>query len=127
MSKFFLEKSILLPTILISITSPYAKEVLYHDTNILFQRRSAYRKRVCLAHRRYATGVDENSQKVVESAENANMSVMDYADMMAVKHRDTWDALGVRYSDFIRTTEPRHHEFIKKVLQKSFDNGDIYE
>jgi len=76
---------------------------------------------------RFSTGVDENSQKVVESAENANMSVMDYADMMAAKHRETWDALGVRYSDFIRTTDPRHHEFIKKVLQKSFDNGDIYE
>lgn len=76
---------------------------------------------------RFSTGVDENSQKVVESAASMNISVMDYADMMASKHRDTWDTLGIRYTDFIRTTENRHHEFVQKVLQKSFDNGDIYE
>jgi methionyl-tRNA synthetase len=82
-----------------------------------------------LCHRdtRFSTGVDENSQKVVESAASMNMSVMDYADMMASKHRDTWDTLGIKYTDFIRTTEPRHHEFVQGVLQKSFDNGDIYE
>lgn len=80
-----------------------------------------------LIETRFSTGVDENSQKVVESAATLGMSVMDYADMMAWKHRDTWDTLGVKYTDFIRTTEPRHHEFVQKVLQKSFDNGDIYE
>lgn len=76
---------------------------------------------------RFSTGVDENSQKVVESAASAGMSVMDYADMMAKKHQDTWDALDIEYSDFIRTTESRHRDFVQKVLQKSFDNGDIYE
>lgn len=76
---------------------------------------------------RFSTGVDENSQKVVESAATADMAVMDYADMMAKKHQDTWDALDIRYSDFIRTTESRHRDFVQKVLQKSFDNGDIYE
>ena len=76
---------------------------------------------------RFSTGVDENSQKVVESAASAGMSVMDYADMMAKKHQDTWDALDIDYSDFIRTTESRHRDFVQKVLQKSFDNGDIYE
>lgn len=83
--------------------------------------------RLSLRDTRFSTGVDENSQKVVESADNMNMSVMDYADMMATKHRATWDTLGIHYTDFIRTTEPRHHEFVQGVLQKSFDNGDIYE
>lgn len=76
---------------------------------------------------RFSTGVDENSQKVVESAGNMNMKVMEYADMMAIKHQKVWDSIGIRYTDFIRTTESRHHDFVKKVLQKSFDNGDIYE
>lgn len=76
---------------------------------------------------RFSTGVDENSQKVVESATSMSMSVMEYADMMATKHRDTWDTLGIKYTDFIRTTESRHHTFIQQVLQRSFDNGDIYE
>ena len=55
------------------------------------------------------------------------MEVMSYADMMAAKHQAVWDGIDIGYTDFIRTTEPRHREFVQKVLQKSFDNGDIYE
>ncbi len=76
---------------------------------------------------RFSTGVDENSQKVVESALALSMDTMPYADMMAEKHKGVWDGIGVEYTDFIRTTEVRHREFVQKVLQKSFDAGDIYE
>lgn len=76
---------------------------------------------------KFCTGVDENSQKVVESAEALSMTTMDYADMMALKHQAVWDGIGIRYTDFIRTTEPRHQKFVQEVLQKSYDNGDIYE
>jgi methionyl-tRNA synthetase len=76
---------------------------------------------------KFCTGVDENSQKVVESALSENMEVMAYADMMAEKHRSVWDGIDIWYTDFIRTTEPRHKAFVQKVLQKSYDNGDIYE
>lgn len=75
---------------------------------------------------RFSTWVDENSQKVVESAEEKEMSVMEYADMMAWKHQSVWDGLSIHYTDFIRTTEPRHHAFVQKVLQKSWENWDIY-
>ncbi len=76
---------------------------------------------------KFVTGVDENSQKVVESAKDASMETMDYADMMASKHKAVWDGIGIRYTDFIRTTEERHRKFVQKVLLKSFQNGDIYE
>lgn len=76
---------------------------------------------------RFSTGVDENSQKVVESATALSMDVMEYADMMAEKHRAVWDGIGISYTDFIRTTESRHRDFVQKVLQKSYDRGDIYE
>jgi methionyl-tRNA synthetase len=76
---------------------------------------------------KFSTGVDENSQKVVESAEALSMETMAYADMMAEKHRAVWDGIGVRYTDFIRTTESRHKTLVQEVLQKSFDSGDIYE
>ncbi len=76
---------------------------------------------------RFATGVDENSQKVVESALSLNMETMAYADMMAGKHREVWDGIGIKYTDFIRTTETRHGDYVQKVLQRSFDAGDIYE
>ncbi len=76
---------------------------------------------------KFCTWVDENSQKVVESAAQENMEVMAYADMMASKHKAVWDGLHIEYTDFIRTTEPRHKQLVQNVLQKSFDNGDIYE
>ena len=76
---------------------------------------------------KFVTGVDENSQKVIESAQAVGMGTMPYADMMAEKHKAVWDGLGIRYTDFIRTTEKRHYDFVQKVLMKSFQNGDIYE
>jgi len=76
---------------------------------------------------KFCTWVDENSQKALISAEDAGMEIEPYLDMMADKHKAVWDGLGIGYTDFIRTTEPRHHEFVREVLQKSFDNGDIYE
>lgn len=76
---------------------------------------------------KFSTWVDENSQKVLPKALESNMSVSDYLDMMAQKHKSIWSNLGITYTDFIRTTDERHHKLVKEVLQKSFDNWDIYE
>jgi methionyl-tRNA synthetase len=76
---------------------------------------------------KFSTWVDENSQKAIQKAEELGMEIKPYLDMMASKHKSVWDGLNIEYTDFIRTTEPRHHKLVRKVLQKSFDNGDIYE
>ena len=76
---------------------------------------------------KFSTGVDENSQKIVQSAEKEGKDIMDYLDEMAFKHREVWDGLGIEYTDFIRTTEDRHHKLVRKVLQISYDKGDIYQ
>lgn len=76
---------------------------------------------------RFTTGVDENSQKVVESAVEKNMETMAYADMMADKHKAIWDGIGLQYTNFVRTTSDNHKKFVQEVLQKTFDAGDIYE
>ena len=70
---------------------------------------------------KFSTGVDENSQKVVESAQVQGIDTMAYADIMAEKHRAVWDGIGIRYTDFIRTTDQRHQSLVQEVLQKSFD------
>jgi methionyl-tRNA synthetase len=98
----------------------HAYSSLIADTFARFYRLEGYDVK-------FTTGVDENSQKVVEKAEEKSMSVAEYADMMAGKHREVWDGIGIEYTDFVRTTDDRHREFVQKVLQKSFDNGDIYE
>lgn len=76
---------------------------------------------------RFTTWVDENSQKSIIVAEEKNMEIMDYLDKMAGEHKQVWDKLNINYTDFIRTTEPRHHEVVRDVLQKAFDKWDIYE
>lgn len=76
---------------------------------------------------KFSTWVDENSQKAVQKALELGMDIMPYLDMMAGKHKWVWDGLKINYTDFIRTTEPRHHKFVKSVLQTSFDNWDIYQ
>ena len=76
---------------------------------------------------KFSTWVDENSQKAVAAAEDLDMEIMPYLDMMANKHKWVWDGLKIDYTDFIRTTDKIHHNLVKEVLQKSFDNGDIYQ
>lgn len=76
---------------------------------------------------KFATWVDENSQKALDKANEAWMEIMQYLDMMASKHKNVWDWLGIWYTDFIRTTEKRHHDLVREVLQKCFDTWDIYE
>lgn len=76
---------------------------------------------------KFSTWVDENSQKAVQKAEELGMEIMPYLDMMAEKHLWVWDWLKIKYTDFIRTTEKRHHDYVKKVLDISHNNWDIYQ
>jgi methionyl-tRNA synthetase len=54
------------------------------------------------------------------------MTPEDYADMMAAKHQAVWDGLGIEYTDFVRTRDPKHFEVVQAMLQRSYDAGDIY-
>jgi len=76
---------------------------------------------------RFTTGIDENSQKAVIKAEEEGIEIMEYLDNMAAEHTKVWDYFNMGYTDFIRTTEVRHHELVRKVLQHCFDKGDIYQ
>ena len=35
--------------------------------------------------------------------------------------------LNISNNDFIRTSEERHHKVVQAVLQKIYDQGDIYK
>ena len=76
---------------------------------------------------RFTTWIDENSQKSVMKAEEEWLEIQEYLDKMSDIHQNTWDTLGIDYTDYIRTTEARHHELVQKVLQKCFDKWDIYQ
>lgn len=73
----------------------------------------------------FLTGTDEHGEKIQKAAEAAGESPQAYTDQVSGEFRAAWDRLGIRYDDFIRTTEPRHKKVVQEVLQRVYDNGDI--
>jgi len=76
---------------------------------------------------KFLTGTDEHGQKVADAAAKHDMSPLDWTNQTSTRFREAWDALGISYDDFIRTTEPRHYESVQKFLGAIYDNGFIYK
>ncbi|MFH1853327.1 MAG: methionine--tRNA ligase [Candidatus Neomarinimicrobiota bacterium] len=74
----------------------------------------------------FLTGLDEHGQKVQQAAAARGIAPQEHCDSMAPHFLELWDKLHIRYDDFIRTTEKRHHAVVQQVLQKVYDAGDIY-
>ena len=76
----------------------------------------------------FLTGLDENSVKTVKAArEKGITNLQEYTDSMANIWKDTWAALNISNTDFIRTTEDRHKKMVISFFQKIWDNGDVYK
>lgn len=76
----------------------------------------------------FLTGLDENSGKTVRAAKRQGMKdIQKYANSMAEKWRKVWKTLNISNDDFIRTTEERHRENVKKIFTLIFKKGDIYK
>ena len=73
------------------------------------------------------TGLDEHGQKIQTVAEKQGKKPQEYVDGMAKKAIDLWKLMDIKYDDFIRTTDVRHVNAVKKIVQKYIDNGDIYK
>ncbi|MCK4714014.1 MAG: methionine--tRNA ligase [Candidatus Aenigmarchaeota archaeon] len=75
----------------------------------------------------FTTGMDEHGSKVQKAAKEKGVSPQKFVDGMAERFKNTWKLLHISYDDFIRTTEKRHKETVKKVFKKLVDSGDIYK
>lgn len=75
----------------------------------------------------FLTGTDEHGIKIERAAEKEGIPPQEFVDRIAGDLRDNWDMCMVEYSDFIRTTEPRHKDIVKRIFKKLFDQGDIYK
>jgi methionyl-tRNA synthetase len=75
----------------------------------------------------FLTGTDEHGQKIQRAAEGAKLTPQDFADKTAVQFKGLWQALGISYNDFIRTSEDRHIKTVQRVLSILYKKGDIYE
>jgi len=74
----------------------------------------------------FMTGTDEHGDKIAAAAEAHGSSPREYADRISGLFRSTWDACGISFDHFIRTTDDYHVTFVRDVLQRVYDKGDIY-
>ena len=74
----------------------------------------------------FLTGTDEHGQKMVQTAQGEGLSPAQLADRNTPRFRAMADALNCSNDDFIRTTEPRHHESSRAIWSRMQEAGDIY-
>ncbi|OVE74812.1 methionine--tRNA ligase [archaeon D22] len=75
----------------------------------------------------FLTGTDEHGQKIADTAKEAGKEVQEFVDLKAERFKGLCRDLKITNDYFIRTTQNEHKRFVQEMLQKSFDNGDIYK
>ena len=75
----------------------------------------------------FLTGSDEHGQKIEDRAKKAGVTPKEFIDPIIDNAKDLWKALDVNYDRFIRTTDEDHVECVRKIMQKLYDQGDIYK
>ncbi len=90
------------------------------DTIKRFKRMQGYQVHL-------TTGTDEHGQKIERSAQASGKSPEDFTALVSDEFRAQWDALGIRYDHFIRTTNPSHHETVRWLFHRCKANGYVYK
>jgi len=75
----------------------------------------------------FLTGTDEHGQKVQQAAEKRGVDPQQHVDEFVVRFQEKWDALNIRYDQFIRTTQDNHKAVVTHLLQLLWDKGLIYK
>ena len=82
------------------------------------------------SHRGYETlaltGMDEHGEKIEEKAKALGVSPQKLVDDYAVRWKDLFASFHLGYDIFLRTSSPEHTANVQTILQRCFDNGDIY-
>ena len=74
----------------------------------------------------FLTGTDEHGVKVEKSAKERGISPQALADENAAEFERVMEIFGLTNDDFIRTTQERHANQVKKFAKRLLDQGDIY-
>lgn len=75
----------------------------------------------------FLTGLDEHGQKVQQGADKEGIKPQDRCDGIAEEFKQMLNKLTISNDDYIRTTEERHKQVVRKLLQDLFQKGDIYQ
>jgi methionyl-tRNA synthetase len=76
-------------------------------------------KRMCGFDVAYLTGTDEHGVNIERAAEKLGISPADLVDRNQQIFRDLWKLLGISYTDFVRTTEPRHAVAVQNLVRRT--------
>lgn len=74
----------------------------------------------------FLTGTDEHGANIAKKAAEEGLEPQEYVNKYASEYQKIWSALNISNDYFVQTTNPLHEQFAQQLLQKSFDNGDIY-
>jgi methionyl-tRNA synthetase len=75
----------------------------------------------------FLTGVDQHGQKVQQSAAKAGVAPAEFVKGITQGWVDLSKKLNVQYDDWVETTAERHKKVVRGILQRLFDEGQIYK
>ncbi len=74
----------------------------------------------------FLTGTDEHGQKIQKEAEKNKKEPKIFCDEISETFRSLTKILNLTNTDFIRTTEKRHHSSVNEIWNRLSKSGDIY-
>jgi methionyl-tRNA synthetase len=75
----------------------------------------------------FLTGTDEHGQKIERKAKEQGLSPKEYVDRVVEWIKELWSTMDIDYDIFIRTTDAKHEDAVKKIFRKLYEQGDIYK
>ena len=72
----------------------------------------------------FLTGVDQHGQKVQQSAEKNGVAPQAFVDSITGQFRALWEKLDVRHDGWATTTDERHKQCVRAILQRLWDDKD---
>jgi len=99
----------------------FALEIIQADAIARFHRENLKEEVV------FNFGTDEHGQKIYKKALEAKKDPQTYCDEYAVKFDALKNALNLSYTNFIRTTDPKHIEAAQEFWKLCDAHGDIYK
>lgn len=75
----------------------------------------------------FITGTDEHGEKIALAAAGRGMAPKQHCDDIVDSYKQLWKDLDISYNSFIRTTDQKHEALVKTILDRVWQNGDIYK
>ncbi len=75
----------------------------------------------------FLTGTDEHGEKVTQAAEKKALTPQQFCDQISPRFEQVWKNLNISNDYFIRTTDKRHQKVVSRIIQKIYDQGDLYK